>query len=209
MGIERELKLALPPEHAQAAEHVLAAHTPDAARDVPLVNIYFDTPTHDLTQARIALRLRNTPGGWLQTLKAAGSAAGGFHSRHEWEMPVAGAALELDALLRACDDAPAAAALRAAAPALAPLFKTDFMRRLWRIRCQGALIEAAIDRGEVIAEVGGETRRAPISEIELELIEGDEAALLTLADELRAAVPDLVPDDVNKAQRGYRLLAQS
>ena len=96
MGIERELKLALPTEQAQAAEHVLAAHTQDAARDVPLVNIYFDTPTHDLTQAKIALRLRNAPGGWLQTLKAAGSAAGGFHSRHEWEMPVAGAALELD-----------------------------------------------------------------------------------------------------------------
>jgi inorganic triphosphatase YgiF len=209
MGIERELKLALPHEQAAAAEHYLAAQTQDAARDVPLVNIYFDTPAHDLTQARIALRLRNAPGGWLQTLKAAGSAAGGLHSRHEWEMPVAGAALEVDALLLACDDASAAAALRAAAPALTALFKTDFTRRLWRIRFQGALIEAAIDRGEVVAEVGAETRRAPISEIELELIEGDEAALRALADALRAAVPGLVPDDVNKAQRGYRLLAQS
>jgi triphosphatase len=37
---------------------------------------------------------------------------------------------------------------------------------------------------------------------------GDEAALHALADELRAKVPGLAPDDVSKAQRGYRLREQ-
>jgi inorganic triphosphatase YgiF len=123
-------------------------------------------------------------------------------------MPVADEALEIDALLRACDDAAAAEALRQAAPHLIELFRTNFTRTLWQLPCNGATIEAAIDQGEVLAEVDGDSRRAPILEIELELKSGDEAALHALADELRAHVPGLSPDNISKAQRGYRLRGQ-
>lgn len=207
MGIEREIKLALPAERADAAIRYFSERAGEAGRDVPLDNVYFDTPALALTQAKIALRLRKTPDGWVQTLKSAGQAEGGLHSRHEWEMSVAGEALEIESLAAACNDAQALAALRLAAPELTPLFRTRFTRRLWRLAIGGARIEAAIDRGEVIAEVNGETRRAPISEIELELLDGDESALHALSAELSAKVPGLAPEDVNKAQRGYRLRA--
>lgn len=207
MGIEREIKLALPPGQADAAERYFTAHTGEAGRDLPLENVYFDTLSLTLTQAKIALRLRKTPSGWLQTLKAAGTATQGLHSRHEWETPVAGAALEIDTLAQACDDTEALAVLRRAAPELTALFRTTFVRRLWRIAEAGAVIEAAIDRGEVTADVDGAMRRAPISEIELELIEGDESALASFAAKLSANVSGLVPENVNKAQRGYALRA--
>jgi triphosphatase len=207
MGIEREIKLALPPEQADAAAHYFFERTGDAGREVPLDNVYFDTPSLALTQAKIALRLRKTPSGWLQTLKAAGTAEGGLHSRHEWETPVAGEALDLDAIEAVCDDTQALGVLRRAAPQLCELFRTRFTRRLWRFAVGGAQIEAAIDRGEVTAEVDGATRRTPISEIELELLEGDESALHALAAELSSKVPGLAPENVNKAQRGYQLRA--
>lgn len=207
MGIEREIKLALPPDQASAAERYLVEQTGEAGRDLPLENIYFDTPALALTQARIALRLRKTPSGWLQTLKAAGTAREGLHSRHEWEMPVAGASLETDVLAEVCDDAQALAVLRRAEPELVALFRTTFVRRLWRMVVAGAVVEAAIDRGEVTAEVDGVVRRAPISEIELELIDGEESALASFAAKLSANVPGLVPENVNKAQRGYALRA--
>lgn len=207
MGIEREIKLALPAAQAQTAEQYFTARTGEPGRDVPLENIYFDTASLALTQAKIALRLRKTPHGWLQTLKAAGAAEGGLHSRHEWETPVTGEALALEALYAVCDDARACGIVRAAAPELVALFRTTFTRRLWVIEHDGTRIEAAIDRGEVSAEVDGVERRAPISEIELELIEGDEAALVAFAVDLQEAVPGLVPDNVNKAQRGYALRA--
>jgi inorganic triphosphatase YgiF len=71
-------------------------------------------------------------------------------------------------------------------------------------------VEAAIDQGEVVAEVNGgspaaQVRRMPICEIELELKRGDEAVLHALAAELGRLVPGLAPDNVSKAQRGYRL----
>jgi inorganic triphosphatase YgiF len=208
MGIEREIKLALPPAQADAAERFFVGISGAPGRDVPLSNIYFDTPSLTLARARIALRLRKTPDGWLQTLKAAGSAEGGLHSRHEWETPVAQAALDFDALARLCDDEAALATLRGAASELGERFRTEFVRRLWQVEYDGASVEAAIDRGEVTATVRGETRRDAICEIELELLHGDERALHALSAKLSAAVPGLAPENVNKAQRGYRLCAQ-
>lgn len=208
MGIEREIKLALPPAQAEAADRFFVGAAGTPGRDVPLTNIYFDTPSLSLAGAKIALRLRKTPDGWLQTLKAAGTAEGGMHSRHEWETAVAEEALAFDTLAAECDDETALAALQAAAPELGERFRTVFVRRLWRFEYDGARIEAAIDRGEVTAPFGGDIRREAISEIELELIDGDERALHALTAKLTAQVPGLTPENVNKAQRGYRLCMQ-
>jgi triphosphatase len=208
MSIEREIKLALPPDRADAADRFFTGLAGVPGHDVPLANLYFDTPSFALAGAKIALRLRKTPDGWLQTLKAAGTATGGMHSRHEWETAVAREALEFDTLSSVCDDGAALAALRAAAPTLGERFRTTFVRRLWRVEFKGARIEAAIDRGEVTANAGGQARSEAISEIELELLEGDEAALHGLTEALSAAVPGLTPENVNKAQRGFRLCAQ-
>jgi triphosphatase len=208
MGMEREIKLALPADQVSAATRWFVARTGAAGQPVPLANIYFDTPALTLARSKSALRLRHTPDGWLQTFKTAGNASAGMHSRHEWEMPVAGEALELETLLQACDEPTVAAALRGAAPDLIELFRTNFTRTLWQVAHNGATVEAAIDQGEVIADVDGETRRVPILEVELELKSGDEAALHALADELCANVPRLAPDDISKAQRGYRLREQ-
>jgi len=206
MGIEREIKLTLPPAQAKAAEQWFTARTGVAGRPVMLDNLYFDTPELKLARSKSALRLRRTPDGWLQTFKTVGQAQAGLHSRHEWEIPVAGPALEIDALLHACDDADAATALRNAAPQLVELFRTNFTRTLWHAVHDGADIEAAIDQGEIVAQVNGETRRAPISEVELELKRGDDDTVLhRFAAELTASVPGLAPEDVSKAQRGYQL----
>ncbi|WP_027797901.1 CYTH domain-containing protein [Paraburkholderia acidipaludis] len=205
MAIEREIKLALPRDQVDAALRLFEKRAGTPGRAVRLENVYFDTPALTLARAKSALRLRHTPDGWLQTFKTAGVAQNGLHARHEWEMPVAGEALETDRLLHECNEAGVATALSEAAPALIALFRTDFTRTLWMLSVEGAQIEAAIDQGEITAEVNGETRRTPICEIELELKDGDEAALHTLAAQLAAELPGLAPDNISKAQRGYRL----
>jgi inorganic triphosphatase YgiF len=207
MGVETEIKLALPAAQRDAARRVLDTCAGTPGREIHLSNIYFDTPALTLARAKSALRLRLAPQGWLQTYKTVGEAVGGLHRRHEWEMPVAGEALDLDALYAACDVPEAVDALRAAAPDLIALFRTDFSRTLWVLERADARIEAALDQGEIIARVNGETRRAPICEIELELLEGDDAVLPELAAGLCEALPGLAPDDVSKAQRGYQLRA--
>ena len=239
MATEQEIKLALPVASVDTACTVLTALTGGPGRALALANLYFDTPERLLAGARGALRLRKTPQGWLQTFKSGGRAQAGLHSRHEWEMPVAGEALELEPLLRACGDSghgTVAATLRAAWPALQPLFRTDFTRTLWHwhggenapgnasaftgvvapadSRAAATIatdseidIEIALDRGEVSAEIGGVRRSTALHELELELKRGPASALQPLAEKLMAAIPGLAPDDVSKAERGYRLLA--
>nr|BFE93174.1 hypothetical protein GCM10020185_37100 [Pseudomonas brassicacearum subsp. brassicacearum] len=62
------------------------------------------------------------------------------------------------------------------------------------------VIEAALDLGHVV--VG--KQKEEICELELELREGEPTALLELAAELAATLP-LMPCDISKAERGYRL----
>ncbi|WP_438394469.1 CYTH domain-containing protein [Caballeronia sp. DA-9] len=205
MSIEREIKLALPTSNHDEIAKDLTKRTGQEGQKIHLTNVYFDTANRALAKAKSALRLRGAPGQWLQTYKTAGESADGMHSRHEWEMPVAGEALEIDKLLEHCDDEHARNALRNAAPELTALFRTDFDRVIWNVEIDGATIEAALDLGEVITDINGARRAAPISELELELKSGEEAGLTNLAAQMRGAFLYLQPENASKAQRGYEL----
>src|SRR5690606_29854686 len=87
------------------------------------------------------------------------------------------------------------------APRLVPIFTTRF-RRETRVAetTDGARILMMFDSGSV--EAGGKT--TPIRELELELDHGEPLDLLRLACELAHDVA-LLPSDVSKAERGYRL----
>src|SRR5690606_16672849 len=87
---------------------------------------------------------------------------------------------------------------------LQPVFTTDFERTKailrWERDGEQVEVEMALDQGQVVAD----GREEPISELELELRAGPAAALLELAVALAADVA-LMPCDISKAERGYRL----
>lgn len=186
---EIELKFLLDPDQVEAVLPLLA----DGERD-DLAAIYFDTPDHRLARAGFGLRVRRSGKGRIQTLKAAATVDGG---RAEWEWPVE-------------DDRPDLALL-AGTPAalaegetLAPVFAVRVERLTRRVDHQGADIELALDRGEIV--VGD--RAVPVLELELELKAGAPAALFDLARALMETAP-LRLSTVSKAERGYRLTARS
>jgi inorganic triphosphatase YgiF len=93
---------------------------------------------------------------------------------------------------------PAAAIVDGAA--LRPVFTTCVERTVRLIRRDATVIEAVVDRGELIAE----DRHAAVCELELELKAGGAAALFDLARDLAQRVP-LRLSLVSKAERGYGL----
>ncbi|MEW6165279.1 MAG: CHAD domain-containing protein [Pseudomonadota bacterium] len=201
MGREIELKLALT-ESAQRnfLRHPLLKKAV-GRQSFRLVNLYYDTPRLELRARGIALRLRAKGRLWLQTVKCAGQAAGGISSRPEWEMPYVGhfdfSGID-DAAVRAWLERPKLK------PRIAPVFETNFQRIAWQFApVPGTRIEMVFDRGWIAAA----GRREAISEIEIELLEGDEAQLFALARGLAGRIP-VAPAPLSKADRGYRLFKQ-
>jgi inorganic triphosphatase YgiF len=166
-----------------------------------LMNQYFDTPERDLAHAKVALRLRRDGEEVIQTLKTRGQSIAGLSERHEYDWKLPKAKLDVKKLDGECWPEQLAELDK---KTLKPIFTTDFVREraeiAWGRGKAKVVIEAALDLGHVI--VG--KQKEEICELELELREGEPAALLELAAELAATLA-LMPCDISKAERGYRL----
>lgn len=210
MAQETEIKLALHPQDLpRLMQHPLLAGHP--GRAVRLLNTYFDTPALDLRAARVALRERRLGRRTLLTVKTAGSSVAGLSRRGEWEVPKPRGRPDFG---RIVDDTALAGRLDAWAPALVPVFHTDFTRRTWQVTHLGARIEVALDDGELRSGDGPTRRRGRVLEVELELLGGPLDALLDLAHTLVLGPQGstehalrLRPAQRSKAERGYALFA--
>jgi adenylate cyclase len=198
--IEIELKLSFPAEALpEVLCHPLIVAAPREGEPEVLDNTYFDTPSLALKGHEVGLRLRRRQTGEaVQTVKCATQAINGLTRQPEWETSWRG---HFD--FSAVTDAAVVALLTQAQNDLAPVFITCFSRDTRRIQPRpGVSIFVMIDTGFIEA---GEYN-APIHELELELIEGDESELIRFAETLQKTLP-LVFENVSKAQRGYRLAA--
>lgn len=199
MPPEIELKLsASPAAYAAVRRHrALAAVKAGRARATTIVSRYYDTPSDELYQHGVALRLRREGTRWLQTAKGAGDAAAGMHRRAEYEWPLPGPRLDPTRL----ETTPWAKLFANAAARLAPVFRTEVTRTQQALAFDdGTRATLSFDYGTVRAG----RKHAPLSEIEIELIEGDPRHLVDLALALCADIP-LNPAHASKADRGYAL----
>ncbi|MDB5800941.1 MAG: inorganic triphosphatase [Rhodocyclales bacterium] len=205
MAREIELKLAFPPEAlAHIRRHPLIAATTRVGRAQTLENTYYDTPDLALGKALVALRTRRIGRRWLQTIKSANESAGGLSSRPEWEQAYDHKAGRFD--FSVVDDVTTRNLLEKNASCIGPLFTTVFRRETREFAPRtGVRILLMIDTGHARSGNGEAARETPISELELELVEGAPGDLLDYALQLGAELP-LMPEDVSKAQRGYELL---
>lgn len=195
--MEIELKLALQPQDAARLRRneVLKQAAGKALRQ-KLYSIYFDTPALDLLKAGMALRVRKVGRQWIQTAKGGGAVVAGLHQRAEWECRVNGRQPDLQQL------PPEVLALLSAEQwqQIVPVFTSDFWRTIWNLDIAGGSVEMALDQGQVVSG----DNSMPISEVELELKQGEAGILFKVAKTLLHAVP-LKLDSVSKAERGYAL----
>ena len=164
-----------------------------------LISTYYDTADQRLREHSIAVRLRQVNGVWLQAVKSEGRVVAGLHDRHEWECATRANTFDFrdmpdekfkSTLEKILNDEPLQAA-----------FTTDFTR-VSRIVQLGndTQCELSIDSGRIVAN-GNEQA---ISEIELELIDGNSRMLFEFARELMTQIPLSVGHE-SKAQRGFAL----
>ena len=200
MAKELELKLDLGGQQKGVVMHLIEGVFKKEGLSIEfssklLINQYYDTPEFDLNAHKMALRIRDLGGRYVQTLKTKGNSVDGFTERGEWEWDVCDISQRPE-LLTERDVWPEGIDVAK----LAVVFETNFERQSAEFDFLGARIELAIDFGEVVSL--GKTEL--INELELELkggqVDGLKAFGKLLLDALGAK-----PGDISKAERGYRL----
>ena len=168
-----------------------------------LRSTYYDTGDFRLRRRGFTLRIREEGDRLVQTLKSDGpSGAGAVLRRNEWSRPVETPVPSLPV----ASDAATCDAVGPLQPAeLTPAFSTDITRRTALVEVAApnrgkAVVELALDSGEIRAR----NRSDPVSELELELVEGPASALYDLAITMQAHAP-LRIQTASKAKRGYVL----
>lgn len=198
MAQEIELKFIVDDAHVDTLREHLntlnAEHTPAGQ----LLNIYYETADNWLRQHDMGLRIRGDQGRYEMTMKIAGRTVGGLHQRPEYNIAIAKPELELDKL--PADVWPQGEMPEGLPQQVQPLFSTDFYREKWVVSQGKSQIEIALDLGEVKA---GE-HQEPICELELELLSGETADVLALAQQLTQA-GHIRQGSLSKAARGYHL----
>lgn len=201
---EIELKLAIDPRDVRRLRDSPFLRSPSLKHTARqrLVSTYYDTPSFSLQRSGIILRVRKIGRERVQSVKMNAAESGPLARRIELESSIRSDRPDLmqivdpdvRRLIQACcadDD-------------LVPIFATDVARETWLLQLGRSQIECAIDRGVVAAD----GRRAPISEVELELKSGQPVRLFQLAHRLNSFGP-LRIETASKAARGYDLVTNA
>jgi len=200
---EIELKLTTSPDALAAvrAHPAVAAAKRGPMRTTQLVSTYYDTPSRELAAAGVALRVRRAGGRWLQTVKGDGGAAAGMHQRAEFEWPLEQPRVDANKLA----STPWRKLFAQHVRRCRPVFATEVERSAQPLAfADGTRATLSLDVGKIRAG----RKQVPLTEIEIELSQGDPARLFELATALVADLPARV-SVASKAQRGYALAAQA
>lgn len=206
MALETEIKLLVPRGVISRVKQLPALLAAKGYQTQKLRNWYFDTPDLRLSADKVALRIREQSGTYIQTFKTKGNSVNGLHQRGEWEWRIDKPELDIGLLVEA--DYPLAKQGVDWAAELEIIFATNFARTVWVIEWpeSDTVIEVALDQGEVsYTSLQGQTYADDICELELELKSGKVEQLMDASAMFKIAIPELTPSNISKAERGYQL----
>jgi len=203
MATEIELKLNLLDDVGRQLYDlpIVNAFCPQEPVIYDIKTTYYDTPEYHLAEQGLALRVRETDEGLLQTVKTRGKSNHGLHVREEYSASLSQDMVDLSLI----EDVKLREQLGDIAKQhdLKPLFVTQFSRAMWMLDLGDGktIVEMVLDQGEVVAD--GQV--LPINEVELELHSGDAVFALyqiagNIAEHLAVAI-----DEHSKAWKGYQL----
>ncbi|KRQ91687.1 CYTH and CHAD domain-containing protein [Bradyrhizobium valentinum] len=196
MGVENEIKFRLPKRNLGPSPRLTVPGCKIGERsESDLLSTYFDTRKQKLKRRGLLLRVRQTDGKHIQTIK---QTSGAQFGRGEWETEIGGRTPDLGEANGTPLQRLASNKLRRK---LKPIFKTSVHRITMPVRTRRSELELAIDHGKVVAA----GRASRIEEVELELKRGPAADLFRVAKALeRKLAAELCLK--GKADRGYELI---
>lgn len=162
--------------------------------------VYFDSQKCRLRKAHLELRVRETNGLIVQTLKSTPTSPSPIFARMELEHHVSSMVPDLKLIE---NELKSNNIHRIADAHLHPVFKTEVERQTIEVKWKKCLFRIDIDNGK-ISSGRRKTRPRLIAELELELVKGTKGDLLKFAVELNEQL-NLRLNGYSKADFGYAL----
>ncbi len=200
-NVEIELKLLISKEDIEkllASDLLSGVMRAGSVKTRKLVSSYYDTADLMLKKHGIAYRVRDKGDGTFEaTVKTDRKSSSGLSERLELNLPLA----KNEAVLEGF----AALGLGYELTELAPcgvekLFTVEVERTTYLLDLEGAVVELALDNGKIFAG----DKFDVIDEVELELVAGEQEAMLQFAEAVRNIVP-VRAEDRSKFARGLAL----
>ena len=204
MSQEIEIRFAAPERELRRIARASKLHgfQIGRARTKRLKTTYYDTPGLSFSKEGFSLRVRENGRGFVQTLKDQNLGAL-VSQRHEYECAIPTADPDLDLISEPVLRDRLKGLVEGGA--MKPVIETEIQRTTRSVKnIAGDEIELAVDRGEIRTLVNGHAP-LPVSELELELKQGEPAALYDVARRLSRDNPLTVHTE-SKSARGIRAL---
>lgn len=166
--------------------------------------IYYDTTEDVLSKHGIGMRIRKENDYYVGTLKWGGGSEDGMHRRQEVNVPVRDSRALTTATLdvfQPCGEIYDEICNILQGQKLTQRVVMTFSRR--QIRLDNGKMICVLSTDEGIIQAGPE--EAPVRELELELLNGEEEQMIAIGDHLRETY-GLVPENKTKLERGFSLL---
>ena len=165
--------------------------------------IYYDTEDRRFSRENMVLRLRQEGRRYFATLKWNGFSDSGFHQREEINVPVAGASVMTNPTVEVFNQSQMIDELRKLLGdrKLLPVMEMRFRRRQMRLDTGKSICELSADVGEIICG----DKKAPISELELELYSGSRDDMEALGARISSKF-GLKPGEKSKFRQGLDLM---
>tara|TARA_R110002110_G_scaffold68580_6_gene185550 strand:- start:327 stop:1889 length:1563 start_codon:yes stop_codon:yes gene_type:complete len=195
---ETELKLSIDPKKLKDVASVIpTGWVMSDLKTRKLINTYYDTDDLRFLKAGCSLRVRETGGRFIQTIKS-DSGSDALHRRLEQNRELTDNTITAPTI----DDPKLAEQIGFLFPDdLVTIFSNQFDRRSMELTCTntGTLVEVAFDKGMIRAG----RQQQPFAEVEIELLEGLPADLYRLAQQFLENGP-LYLSGETKSSRGYK-----
>jgi inorganic triphosphatase YgiF len=189
--------LEIEPQGMRRVTGYLKSITARDPRKHTLLSVYFDTPDLAFHRGGVSLCVRSFDGRHIQTISHS-SQATGLLDCEEWERRIRGPQPDLAAARRTALEPLMNPQSR---EAVRPVFEARVRRSLYRAEWGGLQVTAILDLG--VANAG--KRRAPVAELDLQVVRGDLGRLFGLA----KALDEVTPVRLNiksDAERAYALV---
>jgi triphosphatase len=206
MSIEIELKFQIRPHDLAFFRQLtlLNKFSNEEPQIYQLKSYYFDTPDLDLLKQGFGLRIRPVKKTFEQTIKSTTSQnQGALHQRQEWTHIISSFAPDLSVLPDSVVNPKFLD--KKMTEQMVPLFVTDFTRTAWLLSPKPEVqIECSLDIGVICCG----NKQESICEVEFELFQGTTVDLWGLAEQFQEQI-FLVPEELNKAEKGFNLVLQN